>query len=317
MQELADIVAELVQPSRIDIVRAKRLVLQELADGLTHSAGELLETVATMLQTEPFTRAQVDLPDRESIREVVTADHPAVKSLRADCVAREALAELNAAGMLIPAGAPEHAPDPNVSVGYSVPGYGASVNASVPRPAILSSAVWLPHRLRQPGVWRIEADVFVSDLDSLELDPRTGRSLREAMEAYRRGLFLAAASLLGATVEGAWFAAGQRLTTRSADIDKLVDSDRTAQLQAAVATHIEQHIQKTQRWKAKKLSTFAALMRSVRNYGVHPRGVADDDVEAYFEEDTCGLLFLNVREHVLELAAFADHILTAAEEPWT
>jgi hypothetical protein len=180
VQELADVVAELVQPTRIEIVRAKRLVLQELADGRTHSAGELLGAVAAMLNAEPFTRAQVDLPDRTSVREVVTADHPAVKSLRADCVAREALAELNAAGMLVPAGAPEHAPDPNVTIGYNVPGYGASVMANVPRPAVLSSSVWLPHRLRQPDVWRIEPEVFVSDLGSLELDPRTERCLREA-----------------------------------------------------------------------------------------------------------------------------------------
>jgi hypothetical protein len=135
------------------------------------------------------------------------------------------------------------------------------------------------------------------------------------MEAYRRGLFLAAASLLGATVEGAWFAAGQLLRTRSAAIDELVDSDRTAQLQDAVATHIGEQLQKTQRWKAKQLSTFAALMRSIRNYGVHPRGVADDDVEAYFEEDTSGLLFLNVRAHLLELTALADHVSTTDDKP--
>jgi hypothetical protein len=33
-------------------------------------------------------------------------------------------------------------------------------------------------------------------------------------------------------------------------------------------------------------------MRDIRNYGVHPRHLSDGDVEIYFEEDKCGLLFL-------------------------
>jgi hypothetical protein len=71
--------------------------------------------------------------------------------------------------------------------------------------------VRLPHRLRRPGLWGIEADIFTTDLALLGLDPRTERSLREAIESYRRGVLLAAASLLGAAVEGAWYAAAQRL----------------------------------------------------------------------------------------------------------
>jgi hypothetical protein len=54
-QELADAVMELVQPSRIDIVRAKRLILHELADGQPDSTWKLLGAVAAMLEAEPFT----------------------------------------------------------------------------------------------------------------------------------------------------------------------------------------------------------------------------------------------------------------------
>lgn len=69
----------------------------------------------------------------------------------------------------------------------------------------------LPHRLRHEGLWGIEPDIFVADLACLGLDPQTERSLREAIESYRHGAFLAASSLLGTAVEGAWYAAGQRL----------------------------------------------------------------------------------------------------------
>jgi len=76
---------------------------------------------------------------------------------------------------------------------------------------VLSDVVQLQHRLREQGLRGIEADIFITDLAPLGLDPRTERSLREAIESYRRGVFLAAASLLGTAVEGAWHAAGQRL----------------------------------------------------------------------------------------------------------
>jgi hypothetical protein len=48
---------------------------------------------------------------------------------------------------------------------------------------VLSDVVRLPHRLRRPGLWGLEPDVFVADLASLCLDPRTERSLREAIES--------------------------------------------------------------------------------------------------------------------------------------
>ena len=53
---------------------------------------------------------------------------------------------------------------------------------------MLSDVVRLPHRLRQQGLWGLGPDVFIANLASLGLDPRTERSLREAIESYRRGV---------------------------------------------------------------------------------------------------------------------------------
>jgi len=36
-------------------------------------------------------------------------------------------------------------------------------------------------------------------------------------------------------------------------------------------------------------------MRDIRNYGVHPMQLSDGDIEIYFEEDKCDLLFLEDR----------------------
>jgi hypothetical protein len=43
-------------------------------------------------------------------------------------------------------------------------------------------------------------------------------------------------------------------------------------------------------------------MRDTRNYGVHPRQVSDGDIEIYFAEDKCGLLFLEAHRHLKRLA---------------
>ena len=177
-----------------------------------------------MFGAEPLRHLQLELPGRDSVKAVVTADHPIVAVIHADLVAREALAELGADGMLIAAGAAAFRGTAEVALTYRLPGYESGLRLRVDGPAVLSDVVRLPHRLRQQGLWGVESDIFIADLACLGLDPRIERSLREAVESYRRGVFLAASSLLGAAVEGAWYAAGQRLRSVAPRVNQLVDS---------------------------------------------------------------------------------------------
>ncbi len=300
--ELAQVITELAQPGRIDVIRAKQHVLGQLGDGQPHSAEALIASVARLLGAEPLGHPQIDLPGRDSVKDVVTADHPVAAAIRADVTAREALAELAADGMLIPAGTAPLPGIPAFTLTYNVPGYSAGVRIGVHRPGVLSDMAQLPHRLRQLGLWGIEADIFIADLAPLGLDPRTERSLREAIESYRRGVFLAASSLLGAAVEGAWYAAGQRLRSTVPAVDQLADGDRTAQLQGAVTDALRNSLPGSRKWEADSLSQFARLMRDIRNYGVHPRQLTDGDIEIYFAEDKCGLLLLEAHRHLKRLA---------------
>jgi hypothetical protein len=300
--ELAQTVAEHARPGRIDIVRAKRHLLGQLSDGLPHPAGTLIVSVATLLGADPLGHLQIDLPSRDSVKALVTADHPVPAAIRADLTAREALAELAADGMLIAAGSGALRGSDEIMLSYRLPGNAAGQRLRVHRPAMLSDIVQLPHRLRQQGLWRMEPDIFIADLASLGLDPRTERSLREAIESYRRGVFLAASSLLGAAVQGAWYAAGQRLRSAAPTVHELVDGDRTAQLQGAVSAVLRDNLPRNRKWEADALSQFARLMRDIRNYGVHPRHVTDGDIEIYFTEDKCGLLFLEAHRHLKHLA---------------
>ena len=299
--ELAQAVLEHAQPDRFDIVRAKRHLLGQLGDGQPYASGTLITSVAALLGAGQLGHPQIDLPSRDSVKAVVTADHPVTAAIRADLAAREALAELAADGMLIAAGqglSRKH----EIMLSFQLPGYAAGQRLRLHRPAVLSDVVRLPHRLRQQGLWGMEPDIFIADLASLGLDPRTERSLREAIESYRRGVFMAASSLLGASVEGAWYAAGQRLRSTAPQVDALVDGDRTAQLQGAVAAALRDALPGNRRWEVDALSQFARLMRDIRNYGVHPRQVTGGDIEVYFAEDKCGLLFLEAHRHLKHLA---------------
>jgi hypothetical protein len=125
-------------------------------------------------------------------------------------------------------------------------------------------------------------------------------------------VFLAASSLLGAVVEEAWYAAGQRLRTAASRVDALVDGDRTAQLQGAVAAARRDSLPGNRTWEADALSQFARLMRDIRNYGVHPRQVTDGGIELYFTEDKCGLLFLEAHRHLKHLAELTAQAVPAS-----
>jgi hypothetical protein len=52
-------------------------------------------------------------------------------------------------------------------------------------------------------------------------------------------------------------------------------------------------------------------MRDLRNYGVHPRQGTDGDIEVYFTEDKCGLLFLEAHRHLKHLAKITAQVIPA------
>jgi hypothetical protein len=53
-------------------------------------------------------------------------------------------------------------------------------------------------------------------------------------------------------------------------------------------------------------------MRDIGNYAVHPRQLTDGDLEIYFEEDKCGLLFLEAHRHLKSLAEITTQAVGSA-----
>jgi hypothetical protein len=118
---LADLLVEVVQPSRTDIVEAKRVLLSAVADGGVHSSDVLVRTLAESRGIAlPAERSKLDIPSLEVMPETVTASHPIIGNIRLQVATTEALAELESEGILV--GAERDSSKPAVPlVPYSVP----------------------------------------------------------------------------------------------------------------------------------------------------------------------------------------------------
>lgn len=111
----------------------------------------------------------------------------------------------------------------------------------------------------------------------------------ESLSAFERGLYLSSAALLGVVSEASWYQAAERLG-KPGKLDEAVRGERTAIVQQLVAAHLRQN-RTASATTPDELLANAALLRELRNYGVHPAEVRDD-LERYFGEEECGLLLL-------------------------
>lgn len=164
----------------------------------------------------------------------------------------------------------------------------------------------LVHSYRDREAWFLDADVFAADLSDLQLDPRTIRCLQECLVAYRRGLYLAAASLLGAAVEGAWYTVAEQLREQEPRLVKPLNLNETTKVQRLVAERLGAEHQ--------ELLAHAGFMRDVRNYGIHPRPAEREQLERYFTEETCAYLILTSYHHLRRLGDLAEQLRGEASE---
>jgi uncharacterized membrane protein (UPF0136 family) len=157
-------------------------------------------------------------------------------------------------------------------------------------------------------IWGLSVDLVGEQVDPRLWGPRTARCLGEAVLAYRRGVYLGAASLLGAASEGVWYSAAAKLAERDKELNCQYATHQTAALQGHVAELARQAVKP--RYRVDDVIVHAALLREIRNYGVHPRPEAGD-IERYFTEEECGLLFLTTADYLKRLSSVLVELLTA------
>lgn len=307
-EALRDLIQGATTPDATEVRRALCAIgVAVEGGGVVHTA-DLLHALAKaegLDDPDPNAQRQLEVPDDVSaLPSIINRDHPMMKWIRLEAAGFEALAEMVARGLLVPMADPFNPRDNSPRLRYrTTSGSGSSVHWQQPLPQPLSKAYRVPYRHLGHPVGPFHPDVFLGDLDALGLDARTRHCLAEALEAYRRGLYIAASSLLGATVEGAWYAAGEKLRMLDSELERALDNQGTARLQSRVAHLIRTHVKPST--LADELLGHAGLVRDLRNYGVHPRDVEDASIDALFGEEATGLLVLNTHRHLVTLARVA------------
>lgn len=301
---------ECLVASAADVARTKTIILQRVAGGacsLEELRTAVLDAEGIPRHPERNQRIQMPWPDDPSWRPDPT--DPVIARVRLIDAAEVALAQLAQAGVIDELGEVNNA-YATVPIQRGGNGFGHRT----PRPGPRLAQGYGPSRrgdLAQIGL--LDVDIFTADLEALGLDQRTRRCLEESLASYRRGLHLSAVNLLGAVSEGAWFAAGEVLRTRSTALATALDNDRTTKVIELVAAELT-GTKGVSAAEVRELQTQAAYLRDLRNYGVHPRGDSSASQEHAFSDHGAGLLLMQTHRYLARLAE-ATALAVQAEGP--
>ncbi len=301
--DIERLAAEAATPDYTAISIAANVIIENLGDGgildVTSAAKQVCAAAGVpVASSEGITVG----PDTGEL-EVRAA--PIVQYARLLHATRLAVARLMAQGLIVPA--VHDQPQPQGSVLNSSYFIGTSMSNTRGGFQIPVGAVLIPQSFRlTPGVSAIgdvpllTVEKWVSDVEPL-VNSRLQRLLGESLSAARHGSYLSAVTMLGAVMEGAWYAVGEELRSRDTALAKALDADRTATVQSRVADIIRP----LPRMKgvADNLESFAGYVRMVRNYGIHTG--ADDDLaaeEAFTEQGSYSLI-QRAHSHLVQLLA--------------
>lgn len=295
--------AELIEPMAGEILQAKQRFLIFLADGKPLSRVDLVSKyfAETGISERPSSRDDVlDIPIGSAAADSLDGSNPHIARERLQRAAVIALAELSDEGLLIEVDGPANV-FATVSVRYGSTSGGVRIPIGSP---LLASGYQIARRFQAELLPILDVDLFSADLAVLGLDDRALRCIREALEAYRRGLYLSCISLLGAVSEGAWWQLAERFRGRNKEIDEALDNGQTnaARLMKLVADEIAKI--KGKKNLAAELHAHATYLRELRNYGTHPRGADPNATEEHaFGESGCSVLLLSTHRYLEKLAA--------------
>lgn len=309
---LADQFDHALSPTVTDVARAKDLILARLRDG----GQELVELECVLHDADGVARQQErHAPMELTAVEIIDHNDPHILIERYRLAGKTAIAELVNEGLVLTQADTVGNSKISVPVHRTGSSWGQQSVQAVPT-VVGRSAVLARRLVDDPRLAVLDPDVFADGLGNLKLDVRTRRCLDEALSSFRRRLFLASVSLLGAVSEGAWYAAGERLRGLNEQLDRALDGDATAaRIQDRVSDALRQY--RVPRPTITDLQAAAGRLRDLRNYGVHPRSTEHDSQERFFTEAGAGLLLLDTHRYLTQLAE-AVHSATevAADAEW-
>jgi hypothetical protein len=288
----------MLEPTFAEVLEAKEMILALLSDGEVHRQDELINVLndsrGLLRDASAYTLNTQAWDSRDD----------AIARIRQQHAGITAVMELEMSGALVRTLLnPER-------IFTEAPGIKSSVDVPAKQPAVGDSYRLRPHA-SELGLERVlDRDLFARDsFADLRLGPRTQLTLDEALAAFRRQLWLACASLMGAVSEAAWFGAGERLRGRDSSLDKALDrGDSVTQVVTRACRLIDAA---RGRWPnaAAELQSHAFYLWRIRNYGVHPRdNVSDADLEEAFTEAGCAVLLLRTRSYLTLLSDAVDAV---------
>lgn len=126
------------------------------------------------------------------------------------------------------------------------------------------------------------------------------RCLREAVEAYRRGLFVACVILLGVAAEGAWVEVGRR--SRDPALIEVVESDRgfVAKMTEVLGRVARKDVRKRTGRYPDWIELFGRIYADLRNYAAH-----SDLQEVAVDSALAATLLLQMRDYLRAIYALA------------
>lgn len=280
---------------------ARAMILDMLSDGGTHHESAIVNSLLARRSVGPLNqRDQLTLRRAPEGWPDVDPDDAVLVRQRVITAVREILAELWADGVITPVEGSAHG-EATASIPLHLDFGGSTTTGShsVPSRQPVFGHTDFRWRFLRPVDHHRSQLARANLTDGLEglLGPRGIEVLREAVECFHRGRFLAAADLLAAASEAAWFVVAAATKGSDRKLDDLVAAGENA------AEVIHRTNDALMARKALPLQTLrdvraqAARMRDLRNYGLHPVGEPDVDREDAFTEPGCAALFMGARRY--------------------
>jgi len=305
--EVIEMITRLTSPSPTDVLRAREVILDCLADAETHHERDLIAKLAGLSGVESSALGeQVTVSRTADGWSTLTGKEPAVVWLRSESAIREGLAALAREGVIMATVGTMHReaarsiPLRRVDVGHVATGSASMPDRSPALPSHRGDCRWKLVENASSPRFLLARTSIVDGLEDL-LGHRGIEVLREAVLCAHHGRFIAAVDLLAAASEAAWFGVGLAAVGRDNRLDQLVASgdgaanviERTFNL-IAVSNALSTAVRNDVRAQA-------ARFRDLRNYGLHPVGEPDADRELAFTEAGCATLFMTARRYFAHL----------------
>jgi hypothetical protein len=315
-EEVEELIRSALRPTRTEIIRAKGLILDLTKTGGVIGIGQLQRVLIEadeIREPQQGEKLVIESPDDYSEQDL--RGLPLIARMRCARAACEALVDLAAQGLLVAvANAPPGTGPHSVVIGQGAPltvglqyrTLGTSVQARTDLPHFPDGYRMLPRYVDSELPWFLDSDLFVEDLALLPISERARRCIGEALEAFRRGLYLASVNLLGTASEGAWFSAAEKLAHLDERLEKELEKDATPALTVRKKVIDVLNASPESRKLTPGLESTAELLRLLRNYGLHPRGSTEEDLERYLAEPANGALLLETHSYLTTLGRAVD-----------